>query len=104
LVDDSGAWTIRKDVRYVRFMSGKQLRNDWLSVNENKIGPEIGIGAQLGTAIDAPVMLLKCCTGNRSLGWDLLPPGSKGYEFKGKEKKTGRENTFTYAAYKESPL
>jgi len=40
-----------------------------------------------------PIMLLKSCIGNRSLGWDLLPPGSPRFEFGDK----------TYAGYKESP-
>ena len=26
-------------------------------------------------------MILKSCIGNRALGWDLLPPGSEGFEF-----------------------
>jgi alpha-galactosidase len=39
------------------------------------------------------VLLLKVCTGNRSLGWDLLPPGSERYTFGGT----------TYAGYKDSP-
>jgi hypothetical protein len=38
-------------------------------------------------------MVLKSCIGNRSLGWDLLPPGSPRFEFGGK----------TYAGYKDSP-
>jgi hypothetical protein len=59
--------------------------NDWMSVtNRKNLGPEYGIGHVLGHAIDAPVMILKSCIGNRSLGWDLLPPGSEPYEFEGK--------------------
>ncbi|BCX46786.1 hypothetical protein HAHE_06940 [Haloferula helveola] len=104
LVDDAGAWTTRQDVRYVRYMTGRMLKNDWMSVSEGKIGPELGIGAQLGTAMEEPVMVLKSCIGNRSLGWDLLPPGSKGYDFTETDKKTGKEVTYTYAGYKESPL
>ncbi|HEX5790979.1 MAG TPA: sialate O-acetylesterase, partial [Luteolibacter sp.] len=49
------------------------------------------------------VMLLKSCIGNRALGWDLLPPGSKGFDFTSKDK-TGKEVTYTYAGYKESPM
>jgi len=30
------------------------------------IGPEFGIGHRLGNAIDAPVMILKSCIGNRA--------------------------------------
>lgn len=95
LVDDSGGWTTRKDVRNVRVMNFKDFKNDWLTAADTKtIGPEIGIGHILGEKLEAPVMLLKSCIGNRSLGWDLLPPGSEQYEFEGK----------IYAGYKESPL
>ena len=89
LVDEAGAWTQRKDVRNVFVMcSGnspaKDQHNDWMSIsNRNKLGPEHGLGHSLGNAIEAPVMVLKSCIGNRSLGWDLLPPGSEPYEFDG---------------------
>ena len=88
LVDDAGAWTIRKDVRNVRVMcSGnspaKDYTNDWMTIQGN-IGPEIGIGHALGHVTDAPVMILKSCIGNRSLGWDLLPPGTEPWEHGGK--------------------
>jgi hypothetical protein len=90
LVDDSGAWTTRKDVRNVRIMASgngdaKVQENAWLTVAGKAIGVEIGIGHHLGNAIDAPVMLLKSAIGNRSLGWDLLPPGSPRYSHDGSE-------------------
>ncbi len=90
LVDEGGAWTQRKDVRNVFVMcSGnspaKEQHNDWMSVSNRKsLGPEYGIGHCLGNAIESPVMILKSCIGNRSLGWDLLPPGIEPYEFAGK--------------------
>jgi Carbohydrate esterase, sialic acid-specific acetylesterase len=97
LIDDQGAWTTRKDVRNVFVMENKgkmQLKmNDWLTVSGKTIGPEFGIGHQLGNAIDAPVLLLKSCIGNRSLGWDLLPPGSERFTVDGA----------TYAGYKDAP-
>jgi hypothetical protein len=88
LLDEAGAWTERKDVRNVRVMVGrdgkmKVFNNEWMTV-KGRIGPEFGIGYYLGDALDAPVMILKSCIGNRSLGWDLLPPGSEPYEFQGK--------------------
>jgi hypothetical protein len=88
LVDDAGEWTVRKDVRNVRVMcSGngpaKDYTNDWMTIQGN-IGPEIGIGHYVGHVTDAPVMILKSCIGNRSLGWDLLPPGTEPYEHDGK--------------------
>jgi hypothetical protein len=93
LVDDAGKQTVRQDVRNVSVMVGKGVyRNEWLTVEgKSKIGIEIGIGHQLGNAIDAPVMVLKSSIGNRSLGWDLLPPGSPRYTHDGKEQPGYRE-------------
>lgn len=103
LIDDEGNWTIRQDVRNVRVMGSgtggaRQFNNEFLTIQGGRIGPEVGIGHYLGEATDAPVLLLKSCIGNRSLGWDLLPPGSPAFEFEEDGKK------FHYAAYKESPL
>ncbi len=103
LVEDDGKWTERKDVRFVRYMSGKgPLNNEWMTVKGNTLGPEFGIGHPLGNAIDAPVMILKCCIGNRALGWDLLPPGSERFEFVIKDK-AGMEKKLVYAGYKDKP-
>lgn len=89
LVDDEGNWTTRKDVRNVRVMgvSGKAMQtfnNEWLTVKGNAIGPEVQFGHIMGEILDEPVLILKACIGNRALGWDLLPPGSVSYEYKGK--------------------
>jgi hypothetical protein len=73
------------------------LNNQWLKIKGREIGPEIGIGHKIGHALDEPVLILKSCNGNRSLGWDLLPPGSKGFEY------SDNGTTYTYAGYKESP-
>ena len=100
LVDDAGKWTIRPDVRNVAVMGsggpGKtQVRvNDWMTVG-GKIGVEQGIGHHLGNALEEPVLILKSAIGNRSLGWDLLPPGSPSYEFT--DPKDGK--TFVYAGH-----
>jgi hypothetical protein len=89
LTDDEGNWTTRKDVRNVSVMHKRGnmnvYRNDWLTISGKKMGIEIGIGHQLGHAIDAPVMVLKSSIGNRSLGWDLLPPGTPRYTAEGIE-------------------
>jgi hypothetical protein len=103
LVDDAGDWTVWKDVRFVRYMSGKgPLNNEWLTVSGGTLGPEFGIGHPLGNAIEAPVMILKCCIGNRSLSWDLLPPGSERFSFVTKDK-SGNEKMMIYAGYKDKP-
>jgi hypothetical protein len=104
LVDESGKWTTRQDVRNVAVMGsggpGKtQVRgNNWLTVG-GKIGVEQGIGHHLGNALEEPVLIIKSAIGNRSLGWDLLPPGSPSYEFT--DPKDGK--TYVYAGYGQSP-
>jgi hypothetical protein len=108
LLDASGNWAQRNDVRNAQVMVGKGggmnvLHNEALKVGKGKMGIEFGLGYVLGEAIDEPVMLLKSCIGNRALGWDLLPPGSKGYEFTTKDKKTGKEVTYVHPGYKETP-
>lgn len=89
LIDATQDWTTREDVRYV-FSMGNGLQpahlehNEWLTVHDGgTLGPEIGIGHVLGNHQEgtAPVLLLKTCIGNRSLGWDLLPPGSQEFQY-----------------------
>lgn len=103
LIDDAGKWTVRKDVRNVRVMGSglggaRLINNEWMTIKGKTIGPEIGIGHNVGQATDAPVMILKSCIGNRALGWDLLPPGSKEFEF------TDAEGvTWVHPGYKGTP-
>lgn len=95
LIDDQGKWLDRKDVWYKGVVTARA--NKWLSVGcgagANNIGPELGFGHVVGDHHDAPVLLLKASQGNRSLGWDYLPPGSERYEHEG----------MIYAGYKDSP-
>jgi hypothetical protein len=104
LIDDTGNWTVRKDVRNVHVMDARgaglteftkfqDVKNEWLTVKKGHIGPELQFGHIMGHIHDEPVLILKACIGNRSLGWDLLPPGSERFEFEGK----------TYAGYKDNP-
>ena len=95
-------------MRYARVMSGRgggmqQFNNEWMTVKTCKtIGPEFGIAAPLGNAVEVPVLILKSCIGNRSLSWDLLPPGSERFEFTVKDK-AGVEKKMVYAGYKDKP-
>jgi hypothetical protein len=103
LIDDKGNWTERRDVRNVRVMGSgtggrKLFNNEWMTIKGGKIGPEIGIGHHLGEATEAPVLILKSCIGNRALGWDLLPPGSDGFEFTDSKGKT-----WVHPGYRGSP-
>lgn len=101
MVDAEGNWTTRNDVRQVHVMQKRGNmnvgRNDFLTVKGNKIGIDQGIGHPLGNAIDGPVMVLRSSIGNRSLGWDLLPPGSERFEFT--DPKDGK--TYMYPGYND---
>jgi hypothetical protein len=102
LMDDDGNWIVRGDVRNVRVMGSgtggmRQFNNEWMTISGN-VGVEIGIGHAVGDATDAPVMILKSAIGNRALGWDLLPPGSEGFEFTDSKGKT-----WVHPGYKGSP-
>ncbi len=102
LVEKDGNWTVRDDVRNVRVMGSgtgamRLFNNEWMTIKGN-IGPEIGIGHQVGDHVDAPVLILKSCIGNRALGWDLLPPGGEGFEFT-----DDKGVTWVHPGYKGTP-
>jgi hypothetical protein len=82
------------------FEQSQLLHNEFMSVVGNTIGPELGIGWTLRNFTDEPIMLLKACIGDRSLGWDLLPPGSPGFDYV--DPKNSSHIT-TYAGYHQSP-
>ena len=103
LIDNEGNWTERKDVRNVRVMGSgtgpmRQFNNEWMTIKGGRIGPEFGIGHQIGNYLNKPVMILKSCIGNRALGWDLLPPGGEGFEYT-----DAKGVTWVHPAYKGSP-
>ncbi|HRZ56822.1 MAG TPA: sialate O-acetylesterase [Candidatus Paceibacterota bacterium] len=102
LLDEDGKWTVRKDVYYydARVRKGSPLSA--LSNNGRSIGPELGFGFVMGQLLDEPVLVLKSCIGNRSLGWDLLPPGSERYEAEVTER-GGQKVTKIFAGYKDKP-
>ena len=95
LLNDDGEWASRDDVWYKGVITAGA--NKWLSVGcgagDGKIGPELGFGWVMGDQHDEPVLILKTSQGNRSLGWDFLPPGSERHEHEGK----------VYAGYQDSP-
>ena len=102
LMDQQGQWAALKNVHYydARVKKGSPLSA--ASNNGSAIGPEVGFGYVLGQALDEPVLVLKSCIGNRSLGWDLLPPGSERYEAEVTER-GGAKVTKVFAGYKDKP-
>ncbi|BCX46294.1 VonWillebr and factor type A [Haloferula helveola] len=90
-----GGFTTRNDVKYRGVISaiGDGPLEPKFGAGGGSFGPELGFGHVMGWYFDEPVLLIKSSIGNRSLGWDCLPPGSPQYEVGGT----------TYAGYGDSP-
>ena len=93
LIDDEGKWTVRNDVIYKGVITAGGKGPLTVGLQGNTIGPELQFGHIMGTVHDEPVIVIKSSQGNRSLGWDFLPPGSERFEYDGR----------IYAGYKDSP-
>ena len=93
LVDDAGNWTVRNDVTYKGVVTAIGQGPLTPGVQGGTIGPEMGFGHVMGYYHDEPVLIIKTSQGNRSIGWDFLPPGSEQYIY----------GDYTYAGYGDSP-
>jgi hypothetical protein len=85
LIDKDGNWVSRDDVWYKGVVTA--TGNKWLApgcgASDGQIGPELAFGHAVGNHHEEPVLILKASQGNRSLGWDFLPPGSERFEVDG---------------------
>jgi alpha-galactosidase len=77
LVDPSGEWIVRDDVKIWYLGRTGNLRPGY-GFREGFIGPELGFGQVVGDAIDEPVLLIKLAWGGKSLAQDFRPPSSRG--------------------------
>ena len=95
LIDDEDDWTVRNDVMYRGVVTaiGDGFLTPGFGASTSVFGPELGFGHVMGYYYDEPVIVLKTSQGNRSLGWDCLPPGSPQYIY----------GDYTYAGYGDSP-
>ncbi len=95
LLDAEGGFLAREDVWCIKTTVGQ--RQGWLApgfgARGNLFGPELQFGHVLGDLLDEPVVIIKASQGNRSLGWDILPPGSERFTHNGR----------VYAGYKDTP-
>ena len=91
LITSTNAWTVRQDVLYRGVISalGDAPLEPGFGESTDSFGPELGFGHVVGYVHDEPVLIIKTSIGNRSLGWDYLPPGSARYSYGG----------VTYAGY-----
>ncbi len=86
LLAEDGSWVKRPDVFLNDAYMGKgSSAPHGVDACGPTFGPELGFGFVMGTFHDEPVIVMKADIGNRSLGWDCLPPGSERYTFEGKE-------------------
>ncbi len=74
-VDASGNWRKRDDV-WISYLDRKGSLSAGYGARNNMIGPELGFGWVMGDAIDAPVLIIKCAWGGKSLAVDFRPPSS----------------------------
>ncbi len=82
LIAADGTWATRDDVWLVQVTV--QQRQGWLQPVGRHFGPELGFGQVIGDHHNEPVLLIKASQGNRSLGWDILSPGSERFEHDGR--------------------
>lgn len=95
MLDKEGKWVTRDDVWCIKTTVGQ--KQGWLDPNFGArggfFGPELQFGHVVGDYYDETVLIIKASQGNRSLGWDILPPGSERFTYDGK----------VYAGYKDTP-
>ena len=75
LVDAAGQWRTRDDVS-ITYLARRGPLTVGYGARPDKIGPELGFGWVLGDALDAPVLLIKCAWGGKSLAVDFRPPSA----------------------------
>jgi alpha-galactosidase len=75
LVDASGHWRKRDDV-WISYLDRKGQLSAGYGARKEMIGPELGFGWVMGDALEAPVLLIKCAWGGKSLAVDFRPPSS----------------------------
>jgi len=84
LLDEKGEWIVRKDAHVNNTYMGEGKDAPFSPMwRDGTFGPEVGFGNVIATYHDEPVILMKVDIGNRSLGYDILPPGSKSTKYEG---------------------
>jgi alpha-galactosidase len=85
MLDEQGEWTERQDVMLNDAYMGKGKSAPLSAPATGRaFGPELGFGYVMGAFHDEPVIVMKADIGNRSLGWDILPPGTESWTHEGK--------------------
>jgi hypothetical protein len=77
LIDKDGNWSVRNDVFYVDLTNRRIAKYLTMGVMGSKVGPEVQFGHLMGYYHDEVVLVLKIAQGNRSIGFDIMPPSSR---------------------------
>ena len=75
LVDRDGKWRVRDDV-WISYLDRHGPLTVGYGAKPDLIGPELGFGWVLGEHFDAPVLLIKCAWGGKSLSVDFRSPSA----------------------------
>jgi hypothetical protein len=75
LIEADGNWRVRDDV-WISYLDRKGPLTVGFGARTETIGPELGFGWVMGDAIDAPILLIKCAWGGKSLAVDFRPPSA----------------------------
>lgn len=73
--DAAGRWRARDDV-WISYLGRQGALTVGYGARTDKVGPELGFGWVVGDALDAPVLLVKCAWGGKSLAVDFRPPSA----------------------------
>jgi len=77
LLDKDGKWNTRKDVFFVNLTNKRITKNLTINLMGRTLGPELGFGHIMGYYHDEMVLIIKAAQGNRSIGFDVMPPSSR---------------------------
>lgn len=77
LMGADGNWITRDDV-WIHYLERKGKLSVGYGAKEDRIGPELGFGIEMGDHFKEPVLLVKLAWGGKSLAKDFRPPSSGG--------------------------
>lgn len=75
LLAADGKWRVRDDV-WISYLDRHGSLTVGFGAKPELIGPELGFGFVVGDRFDAPVLLIKCAWGGKSLAVDFRPPSA----------------------------
>ncbi len=103
LVGADEKWIVRDDV-WISYLDRKGPLTVGFGAKTEMIGPELGFGFVVGDAMDAPVLLIKCAWGGKSLAVDFRPPSAGKFPYdlgKGEQENIAKDPDIVGHFYRE---